>query len=57
MENRRAPTQEEDYNAGNSVYLACEKAYYFFCALKDDADNLQHKIDDKAGYERTLPTG
>jgi hypothetical protein len=57
MENRRAPTQEEtddhDARAAGSVKLSCEKAYYFFCALRDDSDPRQRQVDP-ARYEEQL---
>jgi hypothetical protein len=55
MENRRAPTQEEpdDYDAAGSVHLACEKAYYFFCALRDDT-MLPIIGNDRARYEKQI---
>jgi hypothetical protein len=53
MENLRAPTQEEDYSAAGAVHLACEKAYYFFCALRDDTQlNRELQLTDKARYDR-----
>jgi hypothetical protein len=52
MENRRAPTQEEDYSAAGAVHLACEKAYYFFCALRDDTQLIRElQLTDKAIYD------
>ena len=30
------------------VNLSCQKAHYFFCRLKDDTDDKQLQIDDRA---------
>ena len=44
-------TQEHDYDAAGSVHLACEKAYYFFCALKMDSETDPERCQvDRATY-------
>jgi hypothetical protein len=55
MENCQVATQEEtDNRAAGAAKLACEKAYYFFCALRDDTDDKELQLNDGARYESQL---
>ena len=53
MEHTHGELDDADVGAAMSAKVACEKAYYFFCALRDDSDPKLREVDP-AGYETQL---